>query len=80
MRYIKVFVLTIDSESWLGSEIHPSREAALRSLVESSHWIEGVDESLLDDEEELRGVLGDENVFFWIEETLVDTYAMEWSN
>lgn len=45
-------VLTVDSESWLGSEIHPTYEAALQSLIEAGEWVENVEQGM--GEEEVR--------------------------
>lgn len=78
MRYLKVFVLTIDSESWLGSEIHPTREAAMRSLIDATaSWPDG---QVPEDDEHAIELLSDMNTFVCIEEKLIDTYQMEWSN
>lgn len=74
MRFIKVFVLTIDSESWLGSEIHPSREAAMQSLLDGVSW----DGETPEDDEHAIELLGDMSTFVCIEEKLIDTYQMEW--
>lgn len=70
---IKVFVLTIDSESWLGSEIHTSYEEAYNSLLEDCHWIAGMDSVDTSDEDEVRGLTGDDGVFWCIEEKIIDT-------
>jgi hypothetical protein len=75
MSKIKVFVLTVDSESWLGSEIHPTHEAALQSLINDSEWVEGVEQGM--DEEEVREWLGEENIFFCIEEKVIDTEGFQ---
>lgn len=71
MKY-RVFLLTVDSESSLWSEVHPTRQAAYQALVNASEWVieeAGVDPS---DEDEFRDALGEENVYYDIEETVLD--------